>query len=120
MNHTSSIQVSEVDVPDYTDVIAKPMDYSTVLGKLQGGAYNAAGGPLAFAADMRLIFTNALAYNWDTEQQCHLDAKQVCAVPRALSHVPCILHASTLHPVPCTPLVPRLVCPARLAGVADL
>ena len=71
------VQVSIADVPDYIDVIAKPMDYSTVERKLQDDAYTT-GGPIAFAADMRLIFTNALAYNWDTEQQCHLDAKQVC------------------------------------------
>ena len=72
--------VSEADVPDYESVIATPMDYSTVSGKLESSAY-AAGGPLAFAADMRLIFTNALAYNWDCEQQCHIAAKQVCAEP---------------------------------------
>ena len=50
------------------------MDYMTVSRKLNGGDYTS--GPLAFAVDMRLIFRNALTFNWDVEQECHRAAKR--------------------------------------------
>ena len=69
------VQVDIEQVPDYLSVIAQPMDYATVKSKLAGDGYSE--GPLAFAADMRRIFSNALEYNWDAEQGCHCAAKQV-------------------------------------------
>lgn len=47
--------------PDYFDKIATPMDLSTVATKLKDGAYNS--DRAAFAADVRLVFDNAMAYN---------------------------------------------------------
>ncbi len=61
--------VDLAEVPDYLAVVANPMDYATVSRKLHAGEYHAS--PLAFAADMRRIFSNALTYNWDPEQECH-------------------------------------------------
>ena len=61
--------VDVAEVPDYLAVVAYPMDYATVDKKLHAGEYRAS--PLAFAADMRRIFSNALTYNWDPEQDCH-------------------------------------------------
>ena len=58
-------QVDVAQVPDYLCVVAQPMDYATVGTKLRGGGYD--GGPLSFAADMRLIYTNALRYDGDAE-----------------------------------------------------
>ena len=61
--------------PHYYEIIKKPMDLRTCWNKLQrsGGKGNGAGKvrdgtgyenrPSAFAADMRLIFTNCMAYN---------------------------------------------------------
>jgi hypothetical protein len=72
--------VSLVDVPDYLAFISHPMDYSTMGKKLADGEYSA--GLLSFAADMRLIFRNALAYNWDSENEYHRAAKQVCSPQR--------------------------------------
>ena len=73
--------VSLVDVPDYLTVISQPMDYSTMGKKLAEGEYSA--NLLSFASDMRLIFSNALAYNWDPENECHQAAKQVHPAPLA-------------------------------------
>ena len=48
------------------------MDYSTIKGKLARGEYGE--DHLAFAADVRLVFQNALKYNYDRENQCHIAA----------------------------------------------
>ncbi|XP_055369443.1 bromodomain-containing protein 3-like isoform X2 [Betta splendens] len=45
---------------DYHDIIKYPMDLSTVKKKLDGGEYEHAQ---AFAADVRLIFSNCYKYN---------------------------------------------------------
>ena len=66
--------VSADDVPDYAEVIERPMDYSTIEGKLKGGAYG--DDTLAFAADVRLVYSNAFKYNYDPNNQCHQAAKE--------------------------------------------
>ena len=66
--------VSADDVPDYAEVIERPMDYSTIEGKLKGGAYG--DDTLAFAADVRLVYQNAFKYNYDPNNQCHQAAKE--------------------------------------------
>ena len=69
-------------VPDYPEVIATPMDYATVRSKLDAGDYG--GEPiLQFAADVRLIFMNAVKYNWKPDHDCHIAAK---ACLRAFEH----------------------------------
>ena len=74
--------VSLVDVPDYLAFISHPMDYSTMGKKLADGEYSTS--LLSFASDMRLIFRNALAYNWNSENEYHRAAKQVCSPQRSL------------------------------------
>lgn len=60
-------------VPDYPDVIKTPCDYSTVRQRLEGGDYG--DDAIAFAADMRLIYTNAVTYNWDPNHDCNKAAR---------------------------------------------
>ena len=45
-------------IPDYLEVIDTPNDYATTRQRLDAGAYGE--DPIAFASDMRLIFTNAV------------------------------------------------------------
>ncbi|KAJ1331641.1 Bromodomain-containing protein [Microdochium nivale] len=47
-------------VPDYYDKIARPMDLSTIKGKMDRGEYATAGD---FAADVRQICSNCYAYH---------------------------------------------------------
>ena len=47
-------------MPDYRMVVAAPSDYESVGRRLAGGEYTT--GPLAFAAEMRRIYSNALMY----------------------------------------------------------
>lgn len=47
-------------LPDYRDVVARPMDLGTVRQRLESGAYARAE---ECDADVRLTFDNALAYN---------------------------------------------------------
>ena len=35
---------------------------------------------VGISADMRLVYSNALTYNWDAEQECHVAAKQALVV----------------------------------------
>ena len=58
-------------VPDYLEVINNPMDYSTVRNQLKSGHYNSMD---KFASDMRLIFHNAMVYNWWYQHECHIAA----------------------------------------------
>lgn len=48
------------DFPDYTEVVAEPMDFSTVYRRLEDNLYS---DPETFVRDVRLIFSNSRAYN---------------------------------------------------------
>mmetsp|Transcript_9189 Transcript_9189/g.27657 ORF Transcript_9189/g.27657 Transcript_9189/m.27657 type:complete len:1024 (-) Transcript_9189:207-3278(-) len=53
-------------IPNYHAVIKHPMDLRTVMRKMESGAYVDTQGdfdPELWAADMRLIFSNAMTYN---------------------------------------------------------
>ncbi|KAI3806991.1 hypothetical protein L1987_22911 [Smallanthus sonchifolius] len=54
------VDVVALKIPDYNTVIKHPMDLGTVKTKLNSGKYV---DPWGFAADVRLTFTNAMAYN---------------------------------------------------------
>ncbi|KAL2900682.1 Transcription factor GTE10, partial [Bienertia sinuspersici] len=54
------VDVVKLNIPDYYTVIKHPMDFSTIKSKLARGEYT---NPLAFAADVRLTFSNAMTYN---------------------------------------------------------
>lgn len=75
------VPTGEDGIPDYLDVIKQPMDYSTVRSNLVDGNYG--DDPVAFAADMRLIYTNAVTYNWKPDHQVHQAAR---ACLRAFEH----------------------------------
>lgn len=59
------------NVPNYFDVVKRPMDLSTIKAKIMGGAYTSGA---EFEADVRLIFQNCYEYwtqedaIWDTCQ----------------------------------------------------
>ncbi|KAI3670113.1 hypothetical protein L6452_41756 [Arctium lappa] len=54
------VDVVALKIPDYFNVIKKPMDLGTVKGKLGSGNYSS---PFQFLADVRLTFSNAMTYN---------------------------------------------------------
>ncbi|KAG9446644.1 hypothetical protein H6P81_012772 [Aristolochia fimbriata] len=54
------VDVVELNIPDYFNVIKHPMDLGTIKTNLESGAYSS---PLAFMADVRLTFSNAMTYN---------------------------------------------------------
>jgi len=53
----------EFDIPDYFDVIKNPMDLGTISERLNKLDYYVDEDPDAYAADVRLVFANALTYN---------------------------------------------------------
>lgn len=52
--------VSKDDVPDYYNVITRPMDLSTIEAKVDAGLY---ADLHDFCADVRLMFSNCRQYN---------------------------------------------------------
>ena len=63
------------NLPNYFDVVKKPMDMLTISRKLEKNAYNTAYG---FADDVRLIFSNAMLFN-PAGTQVYLDAEALSA-----------------------------------------
>ena len=63
------VDVEGLGLVDYAAVVSHPMDLGTIGYKLMNGEYPRSGaGELdleLFAADMRLVFDNAMAYNWE-------------------------------------------------------
>ncbi|KAF8050317.1 hypothetical protein N665_1996s0003 [Sinapis alba] len=49
-----------LNIPDYFTVVKHPMDLGTIRSRLRNGEYSS---PLDFAADVRLTFSNSMAYN---------------------------------------------------------
>ena len=81
------------------------MDYKAVRAKLASGAYSSTAGkggdggsepadatpdvdPSLFAADMRRIYVNAITYNWDGANQCHVDARAAIGIFEELFEAP--------------------------------
>jgi len=61
------------EVPDYLDIVEEPMDFRTIAGRLAGGEYG--DDALAFASDVRKVFTNAVKYNWSPDHPCNIAAR---------------------------------------------
>ncbi|CAM9233171.1 unnamed protein product, partial [Phaeothamnion confervicola] len=61
--------------PDYLDIVKTPMDLGTVRRRLDAGEYLHAA---AFADDVRLVFSNAVAYN-PPKHSVHLAARALAA-----------------------------------------
>lgn len=55
-----AVNPKQLNLPTYFDVISRPMDLGSVKGKLESGEYDQ---PAHFAADVRLVFENALRFN---------------------------------------------------------
>ncbi|KAG4951282.1 hypothetical protein JHK82_044194 [Glycine max] len=54
------VDVVKLKLPDYFSIIKHPMDLGTVKSKIAAGEY---AGPIEFADDVRLTFSNAMIYN---------------------------------------------------------
>ncbi|XP_062195387.1 transcription factor GTE9-like isoform X2 [Phragmites australis] len=54
------VDVVKLKLPDYFDIVKEPMDLGTIQKRLNAGMYST---PWDFAADVRLTFSNAMAYN---------------------------------------------------------
>ena len=64
-------------IPDYFTVIKRPMALETIENKLSCGDYST---PEEFAADVRLVFTNAMTYNRAPTHPVHEAARDLLAV----------------------------------------
>lgn len=63
----------ELRIPDYFLIISHPMDFGTIRKKLEDDTYSSSE---AFAADIRLTFSNAMRYN-PPDNCVHLMAKEM-------------------------------------------
>ncbi|VFQ68416.1 unnamed protein product [Cuscuta campestris] len=61
---SSPVDAEGLGLPDYRQIIKRPMDLGTVKSNLQKNLYPT---PVEFAADVRLTFNNALLYNPKTD-----------------------------------------------------
>lgn len=68
------VDVVKLNLPDYRQIITKPMDLGTIESKLHDKVYSS---PLEFAEDVRLTFANAMKYN-PKEQDAHIMAAVLC------------------------------------------
>ena len=50
----------ELGIPDYFDIVKKPMDLTLVVNKLEGGVYDDIS---SFEEDTKLVFENAILFN---------------------------------------------------------
>ena len=75
--------VTDDIVPGYSEAIDQPMDLSTVRAKLKSGDYgfghagdgDDGAGLALFASDIRLIYLNALTFNWQPGHEVAVAAK---------------------------------------------
>lgn len=54
------VDIVKLNIPDYFNIIKHPMDFGTIKGKIESGAYLS---PWGFLSDVRLTFSNAMTYN---------------------------------------------------------
>jgi len=66
-----------MEIPDYFEVIKRPMDLATVKKNLESGMYRSIK---TFADDVQLVYDNAILYNPDTPDGVHAVAKQYAQV----------------------------------------
>lgn len=53
---------------DYSDIIKRPMDLGTIKKKIDNGTYEGSDGYENFAADVRLVWENAVLYNGEESE----------------------------------------------------
>ena len=56
--------ICHLNLPDYSEIITRPMDLSTIKKNLESNKYKT---PEAFGAHVRLVFENAITYNPEGE-----------------------------------------------------
>ena len=83
------------------DVIQRPMDYTRIKANLKDGQYG--DDHLAFATDVRLVFQNALKYNYDRENQCHIAACNALTASTPNDPLGVVRFAETPSASPSTP-----------------
>jgi hypothetical protein len=66
----------EMEVPDYYNIITKPMDFLTIQNKMEGKDVTTYKNVREICSDVRLIFTNAMTFN-DDKHPVHLLAKSL-------------------------------------------
>lgn len=79
------VAVDEDVVPDYYDVIETPVDISSMREKLENGGYLSKD---AFASDLRLMESNAVAYNGAKSVIAKMARTVVGRGEELLSHMP--------------------------------
>ena len=57
--------VTDAIAPGYSEYVSEPMDMTTIREKLEAGTYGDAFD--AFADDVRLVYRNAVTYNWQPD-----------------------------------------------------
>lgn len=75
--HIFAKPVDLEDVPDYTEIITKPMDLSTMMSKIDRHSYQTAK---EFMSDINLICSNALEYNPATDPAGRAIRHRACAL----------------------------------------
>jgi hypothetical protein len=60
------------DTEGYFELIKQPMDHSTIDANLEAGSY---ADEAVFAADVRLVYANAISYSPDDENDCNKAAR---------------------------------------------
>jgi hypothetical protein len=64
----------KLNIPDYFTIIKQPMDFKTIRTNLENNYY---ATPEAFAEHMRLIFSNAIAYNVLKDNLVNIAAREM-------------------------------------------
>ena len=64
----------KMNIPDYPSIITDPMDFGTIRDKLDSNMFET---PEEFAADMRLVFRNAMTYNSSRDNIVHIAAREL-------------------------------------------
>jgi len=82
---------------DYLDIVKQPMDFSTIRGKLDQDGYD----HLRFSADVRLVYHNAMRYNFSAEHDCHKAAR--AGLRSFEAYFGCVLGTSDSLPSASTP-----------------
>lgn len=73
----SPVDPTTLGIPDYFDIVRKPMDLSTIRKKLDSGQYS---DPWEYVDDVWLMFDNAWLYNRKTSRVYRYCTKVHCMV----------------------------------------
>ena len=74
--------MSEKDAPDYSDIVSKPIDLSTMKAKLMKGEYGKGSeGSIQLYEDFLLMFDNCCLYNDDDGEVTEETARIMALLP---------------------------------------